>query len=605
MISNLGDRRFGSRFTSPPVSPRTSLPDPLELSSSDISPETTPVASPTLGSATTNSAWDSDVRAKLAQLDELRIRLERIETDTQQLWPRLALDEADAQQLHLTTDALKWERQKDMENFYLFQKSQSQLAEEISKLKLQVNDSHSVPRKLDQRVELLEVQMGKVKRTVTGMRLSGTVGDDGRSLSSPTLISPEWRAKQVEKPKSPKMKAQPSYSGRGNSVWTPPYHWFLLDHCFLFASDGEPAGDLLVPAYFLVRFCTKSLDLANCEEDWSVFDGLFFALNFEVKKHFKSPTHLLFWLANTSFILDQLNRGILCNFKSRELAPGIVENAQTVVKELENFIKTIYCSLAGFLSQVFESAVKSFSLCGTGNYENEWVTAVLAKLDWLNALLRSYQLKDSFIQHVFGDMYAVMDSTLFNLICSESSLCTPARANQVKYFLSSLDNWACSDNPTNSKIIDRLCHVREVANLILAPKGNLRESSFRKSLFPHLSDLQHKHLLTIFVPESPGEKLPPNLLSHLSAQITYTPGHEDLDHQAIYARHELGTFFENPTPSDAAPPGRFSPPPVADACSAGYAVVDSSMRDVEDILSCDAYAHWGYLSRELQKCILF
>ena len=34
-----------------------------------------------------------------------------------------------------------------------------------------------------------------------------------------------------------------------------------------------------------------------------------------------------------------------------------------------------------------------------------------------------------------------------------SALCTPARANQLKYFLSSVDNWACSDNPTNSKIM--------------------------------------------------------------------------------------------------------------------------------------------------------
>jgi len=79
------------------------------------------------------------------------------------------------------------------------------------------------------------------------------------------------------------MKPQPSYAERGNSIWTPPYHWFLLDHCFLFASDGEPTADLLVPAFFLVRFCTSSLDLAHCKEDWSVFDALFFALHFEVK----------------------------------------------------------------------------------------------------------------------------------------------------------------------------------------------------------------------------------------------------------------------------------------------------------------------------------
>jgi len=298
-----------------------------------------------------------------------------------------------------------------------------------------------------------------------------------------------------------------------------------------------------------------------------------------------------------------LNQSVFYNFKSRELAPAIAENEQTVVRELENFIKTIYISLAGFLSQVFETAVKSFSLCTRGDYENEWVTAILAKLDWLDTLLRSYQLKDSFIQHVFGDMYGVMDSTLFNLICSESSLCTPARANQIKYFLSSLDNWACSDHPSNSKVIDQLCRVREAANLILGPKGNLRESSFRKSLFPHITDLQHKHLLTIFSSDSPSEKLPPTLLSNLSSQITYSLGHDDLDNQAIFTNHELGAFFESqPVPAESGPTGRFSPPPVADTSEqGGYAVVDSSMREVEDILSCDAYAHWGYLARELQK----
>jgi hypothetical protein len=76
---------------------------------------------------------------------------------------------------------------------------------------------------------------------------------------------------------------QPSYASQMSSVLTPPYHWFLLDHCFLFASDSEPKGDVLVPAYFLVRFCINSLGLANCVEDWSVFDGLFFALHFEMK----------------------------------------------------------------------------------------------------------------------------------------------------------------------------------------------------------------------------------------------------------------------------------------------------------------------------------
>jgi hypothetical protein len=193
-----GDRKL--KMISPPVSPRTVMPDPLDISSEitpKTSPEHTPFASPALSSTAsfTNAAMDAEIRTKLTQLDEFRIRLERIEADTQQLWPRLALDEADAQQLHLTTEALKWEREKDMENFYLFQKSQSQFAEELSKLKLQINDSHSLPRKLEQRVELLEVQMAKVKRTVTGMRLAGGVADDGRSISSPLLA--DWRTKQT------------------------------------------------------------------------------------------------------------------------------------------------------------------------------------------------------------------------------------------------------------------------------------------------------------------------------------------------------------------------------------------------------------------------
>jgi len=285
--------------------------------------------------------------------------------------------------------------------------------------------------------------------------------------------------------------------------------------------------------------------------------------------------------------------------------PEIAENAQTVARELESFIKSIYKSLAEFLFKVFEAAVKTFSLCSTGeNYENEWVTAVLAKLDWLDTLLRSYKLKDAFTQHVFSDMYIVMDSTLFNMLCSESSLCTPTRASQIKFFLSSLDHWACSAHPINSKIIDKLCHVREAANLFLGPKGSLRESSFRKSLFPHLSDLQHKHLLTIFIPDSSAEKLPPTLLSYLSTQITHTPGLEDLDQQAIFATHELGAFFESePTPSESSRcTSRFSPPTIGDTgAQAGFAIVDASMRDVEAILTCDSYAHWGYLSRELQK----
>ena len=303
----------------PPVSPRAFMPDPLDISSTDITPDSTPMTSPALKSihhpTTSSASMDADVRLKLAQLDELRIRLERIESDTQQLWPRLALDEAEAQQHHITTEALKWEREKDMENFYLFQKSQSQFAEELSKLKLQVTDFHSPPHKMEQRLELLESQMGNVKRTVNGMRAAagGLVRDDSRSTSSPTLLNVDWRAKQIvcyspllsfsfllplmllplvpvsclislsqEKPRSPITRPQPSYAARGNSSWTPPYHWFLLDHCFLFASDGEPAGDLLVPAFFLVKFCTNSLDLADCKEDWSVFDGLFFALHFEL-----------------------------------------------------------------------------------------------------------------------------------------------------------------------------------------------------------------------------------------------------------------------------------------------------------------------------------
>jgi hypothetical protein len=74
-------------------------------------------------------------------------------------------------------------------------------------------------------------------------------------------------------------------------------------------------------------------------------------------------------LANTSFILEQLKQDVFADFKSRELLPSISENgisnfvkflltlsnlllAQTVVRELESFIKIIYKALAGCLSQV-------------------------------------------------------------------------------------------------------------------------------------------------------------------------------------------------------------------------------------------------------------
>jgi hypothetical protein len=135
-----------------------------------------------------NLLGDVEIQTRFAQLDEIRMRVEKIETDTQQLWPRLALDEADSQQLQITTGELKWEHEKDMENFYLFQKSQSQFAEELSKLKLQINDSNSLPRKLEQRIELLEVLMGKVKKAFAGMKLAGGVlANDGQAQSSTML----------------------------------------------------------------------------------------------------------------------------------------------------------------------------------------------------------------------------------------------------------------------------------------------------------------------------------------------------------------------------------------------------------------------------------
>ncbi|CAF2233933.1 unnamed protein product, partial [Rotaria magnacalcarata] len=106
-----------------------------------------------------------------------------------------------------------------------------------------------------------------------------------------------------------------------------------------------------------------------------------------------------------------------------------------------------------------------------------------------------------------------------------------------------------------------------------------------------------------------SEKLPPTLLSDLSAQISYPPGQDDLHHQqAIFTSYELGAFYnyDSTTQSEFdlnGPSGRFSPPPVTEAPAQGgaYAVVETTMQDVADILTCDAYVHWGYLSQELQK----
>lgn len=105
-----------------------------------------------------------------------------------QLWPRLALDEADLQQLHINAEELRWEREKYMENFYLFQKSQTQIAEELSKLKMKIDDSNNLPRRLEQRVDLLEVQNGKLKRMIVGKKLNcGEEWNDARSRSAPIL----------------------------------------------------------------------------------------------------------------------------------------------------------------------------------------------------------------------------------------------------------------------------------------------------------------------------------------------------------------------------------------------------------------------------------
>lgn len=75
-----------------------------------------------------------------------------------------------------------------MENFYLFQKSQSQIAEELSKLKLQIDECNTLPRRLEQRVDILEVQNGKLKRMLAGRKLKyGDEWCDARSKSAPLL----------------------------------------------------------------------------------------------------------------------------------------------------------------------------------------------------------------------------------------------------------------------------------------------------------------------------------------------------------------------------------------------------------------------------------
>lgn len=81
---------------------------------------------------------------------------------------------------------------------------------------------------------------------------------------------------------------------------------------------------------------------------------------------------------------------------------------------MEAFIKTIYNAFASFVANVllflhvviplltmkqeFEGAIKNFPLCNIGDFENEWVTTVLSKLEWVYTLLKAYKFQDTFMQ---------------------------------------------------------------------------------------------------------------------------------------------------------------------------------------------------------------
>lgn len=88
---------------------------------------------------------------------------------------------------------------------------------------------------------------------------------------------------------------------------------------------------------------------------------------------------------------------------------------------MEDFIKALYTSFIGCLSQVFsfgilrtilityyqelQTCVKLFSLATQGD---DWVTPILGKLDSLNTLVYNYKLKHTFIQVqklVLSDLY--------------------------------------------------------------------------------------------------------------------------------------------------------------------------------------------------------
>lgn len=115
-------------------------------------------------------------------MDEIKVRFVQFESEVQ-------IQKRD-------TESLKWERQKDMENFYLFQKSQSRFAEELSRFQLELRECKVFPQKLSQKVEQMEVFSARLSKSVAGLKLARPSEDDWwrveRSLSVP-LIGNKWK----------------------------------------------------------------------------------------------------------------------------------------------------------------------------------------------------------------------------------------------------------------------------------------------------------------------------------------------------------------------------------------------------------------------------
>jgi hypothetical protein len=216
-----------------------------------------------------------------------------------------------------------------------------------------------------------------------------------------------------------------------------------------------------------------------------------------------------------------------------------------------------------------------------------WVSPVSSKLTSVFATIQKLGFSVSFLIQFFGDVFSFLDATLFKIICNDSQLCTPKKGIQLKYALNEIEDWSCSEHPELSHNIEKLCHIREAANLLVSPKSNLTDKVFREQLFPNLSMLQLKHLLTIFNSDSPGDRIPPTVLSTLSSSILYgsnttTASRNNINNENINVHVVLGNFEENES----------------------FHFVDTEISDVESVLEKDdSYQFLQYIYSISEKSL--